>query len=153
MCNQNITSILNEICRSELTTFSHYTTYYIHFENIGCPILADELRRQSILKINNASSLAERILYLKGIPDFKVKKTTLKEASVEEILMDDITLIEKSIESLRNAIYICNDNDDIASSFVLKRIKTNDENHLFNMRKYLEHFHFIGSDYLLQFTD
>lgn len=152
MDKENIISILNKVCQSELTKFSHYMTHYYYFENIGCPILADELRKQSIFKINNVLSLVERILHLKGIPDFKMIRIRLKEGTVEEIVMDDIDLIEKSIKSLSKAIYICNNNDDITSSFVLEKIKTNEENHLSNLQKYLEHLYFIGNDYLLQFT-
>ena len=62
---------LNVALKNELTAVNQYWLHYRLLDNWGVAQLADFERHESIDEMKHADKLAERILFLDGLPNFQ----------------------------------------------------------------------------------
>lgn len=153
MSKQSVIDIFNEIRRSELMAISQYMAHHYYLKNMGYPKLASKSKKESIDEMKHAESLAERILDLKGEPEFRPLNEPHKRGTVEEMIKADMALEEEAIKRLNKGIKICGESEDATSRNMLEEIARNEESHLYELKQHLEHLKNFGNDYLLKFTD
>src|SRR5687767_15353856 len=117
---------LNETLRNELTAVNQYWLHYRMLDNWGVKRLAGFERSESIDEMKHADRLAERILFLEGLPNFQMLGRLRVGENVEEILKADLELELEAIDQLKGAIAHCEGTRDFASRDLFSRILSNE---------------------------
>jgi bacterioferritin len=121
---------LNKALTNELTAINQYWLHYRVLKNWGLDKLAEYERHESIDEMKHADTLADRILFLEGLPNFQaIHKLNVGE-TVEEILKADLAMEQDAIPLLREAIRHCESVADYVSREVLERILESEEEHV-----------------------
>ena len=81
-----VIEFLNEALKNELTAVNQYWLHYRMLDNWGVAALAHFERHESIDEMKHADRLAERILFLEGLPNFQLLGRLRIGETVEEIL-------------------------------------------------------------------
>ncbi len=121
---------LNETLRNELTAVNQYWLHYRMLANWGVTRLAEFERHESIDEMKHADRLAERILFLEGLPNFQMLGRLRVGETVEEILRADLELEREAIEQLKGAIAHAESVRDYVSRDLFAEILENEEAHL-----------------------
>jgi len=125
-----VIEFLNKALTNELTAINQYWLHYRMLHNWGVARLAEYERHESIDEMKHADVLADRILYLGGLPNFQALDRIRIGESVEEILKADLALEMDAIPLLRDAIQHCESVRDYVSREVFERILENEEEHV-----------------------
>ena len=121
---------LSETLRNELTAVSQYWLHYRMLANWGVRRLAEFERHESIDEMKHADRLAERILFLEGLPNFQMLGRLRIGESVEEILRADLELEREAVEQLKAAIAHAESVRDYVSRDLFSDILRNEEEHV-----------------------
>jgi bacterioferritin len=125
-----VIEFLNEALKNELTAVNQYWLHYRLLDNMGIDKLAAYERHESIDEMMHADQLAERILFLDGLPNFQMLGRLRVGESVEEILKADLELEHDAIPLLRDAIVHCEGVRDFVSRDLFASILSNEEEHV-----------------------
>lgn len=90
--DQQVIDYLNKALFNELTAINQYWLHYRMLDNWGIKKLAEYERHESIDEMKHADVLADRILYLDGLPNFQALGKLRIGESVEEVLKADLAL-------------------------------------------------------------
>jgi bacterioferritin len=121
---------LNEALKNELTAINQYFLHAKMLKNWGVTKLADFEYHESIDEMKHADKLAERILFLEGLPNFQLLGRLKIGETVEEILKSDLALEHEAIPPLRDAIAHAESIRDFVSRDLLAEILENEEAHV-----------------------
>src|SRR3989337_3815858 len=102
-----VIELLNEALKNELTAVNQYWLHYRLLDNAGIKKLAEFERHESIDEMKHADELAERILFLDGLPNFQMLGRLRIGENVEEILKADLELQREELAQLRGAVAHC----------------------------------------------
>jgi bacterioferritin len=125
-----VIELLNEALKNELTATNQYWLHYRLLDNWGVTRLAAFERSESIDEMKHADRLAERILFLEGLPNFQLLGRLRVGETVEEILRADLELELEALIQLRGAIEHCESVRDYVSRELLADILANEEAHV-----------------------
>jgi bacterioferritin len=125
-----VIEFLNIALKNELTAINQYFLHYRMLDNWGLKKLAQFEYHESIDEMKHADKLAERILFLEGLPNFQMLGRLRIGESVEEILKADLALEEEAIPPLREAIAHCESVRDYVSRDLFVHILDNEEEHV-----------------------
>ena len=121
---------LNEALKNELTAINQYFLHYRMLDHWGIKKLAKFEYEESIDEMKHADKLAERILFLDGLPNFQLLGRLRIGENVEEVLKADLDLENEAIPLLREAIAHCETVRDFISRDLLTNILDNEEEHV-----------------------
>ena len=125
-----VIELLNEALRNELTATNQYWLHYRLLDNWGVRRLAAFERAESIDEMKHADRLAERILFLDGLPNFQLLGRLRIGETVEEVLRADLDLELEALLQLRGAIEHCESVRDYVSRDLFAEILDNEEAHV-----------------------
>jgi bacterioferritin len=125
-----VIDFLNSTLTNELTATNQYWLHYRILDNLGVKRLAEFERAESIDEMKHADRLAERILFLEGLPSFQKLGRLRVGQGVEEILRADLELELEAHASLKDAIAHCESVRDYGSRELLEDILENEEEHI-----------------------
>jgi bacterioferritin len=125
-----VIEFLNKALLNELTAVNQYWLHYRMLHNWGVTRLAEFERHESIDEMKHADILAERVLFLDGLPNFQAIGRLRIGETVEEILKADLATEHEAIPVLRDAIAHCETVRDYVSREVFERILENEEEHV-----------------------
>ena len=128
--DRQVIDFLNKALLNELTAVNQYWLHYRMLDNWGIEKLAKYERHESIDEMKHADMLAERVLFLEGLPNFQALGKLRIGESVEEILRCDLELEHEAIPLLRDAIAHCEAARDYASRELFKDILESEEEHI-----------------------
>ncbi|MBA3730455.1 MAG: bacterioferritin [Sphingomonas sp.] len=137
-CDKRVLGLLNEALRNELTAVNQYWLHYRLLDNLGVKKLAEFERHESIDEMKHADALAERILFLDGLPNFQALGRLRIGEKVEEILRADLELELEAVEQLKGAIAHCEKVRDFTSRELFAMILTNEEDHVDHLEQQFE---------------
>jgi bacterioferritin len=129
---------LNSALKNELTAVNQYWLHYRLLDNVGVHKLAEFERHESIDEMNHADRLAERILFLDGLPNFQMLGRLRIGENVEEILRADLELELEAVVQLKEAIAHCELVRDYTSRDLFSDILDNEEDHVDTLEKQFE---------------
>jgi bacterioferritin len=121
---------LNKVLLGELTAVNQYWLHYRMLDNWGVAKLAEYERHESIDEMKHADRLAERILFLEGLPNFQAIGHLRIGENVEEILRADLAVEEEAIPLLKEAIAHCESVRDFVTRDLFSDILDNEEDHV-----------------------
>ncbi|MGH6747205.1 bacterioferritin [Novosphingobium sp. PhB57] len=128
--DQQVIDFLNKALFNELTAINQYWLHYRMLDNWGIKKLAEYERHESIDEMKHADVLADRILYLEGLPNFQALGKLRIGESVEEVLKADLALEYDAIPLLKDAIAHCETVRDFVSREIFARILESEEEHV-----------------------
>lgn len=125
-----ILSTLNQILTIELTSINQYFLHARIFKNWGLEELDEKDYKKSILDMKQADKLIERILFLEGLPNLQQLGRLRIGEHTAEMLQCDLDLELEQIKQLRNAIELCEKEEDYVSREILLDILGGEEDHV-----------------------
>src|ERR1044071_10005519 len=128
--DEQVIQLLNETLKNELTAINQYWLHYRRLDNWGVKRLADYERKESIDEMKHGDRLAERILFLEGLPNFQMLGRLRIGETVEEVLRADLELEREAVDQLRGAVAHCETVRDYVSRELFEAILTSEEEHI-----------------------
>ena len=141
---------LNDALRNELTAINQYFLHYRMLDHWGVQRLAKFEYDESIDEMKHADWLAERILFLEGLPNFQLLGRLRIGETVEEVLKSDLELEQEAIPLLRDAIQHCESVRDYVTRDLLKRILENEEEHVDTLERLFDQIKLMGLQNFVQ---
>ncbi len=128
--DKKVIEFLNKALTNELTAINQYWLHYRVLNHWGVTRLAEYERHESIDEMKHADVLAERVLFLDGLPNFQAINKLKVGETVEEILKADLALEMEAIPLLKDAIKHCESVSDYVSREIFERILESEEEHV-----------------------
>ncbi|MBB5687787.1 bacterioferritin [Sphingobium boeckii] len=141
---------LNEALKNELTAVNQYWLHYRLLDNWGMAKLAHFERHESIDEMKHADKLAERILFLDGLPNFQLLGRLKIGENVEEILRSDLALENEAIPLLKDGIAYAESVRDYVSRDLMADILSNEEDHVDILEKQFDMIERMGLQNYIQ---
>jgi bacterioferritin len=149
--DKDIIAILNEQLTAELTAINQYWLHYKLQENNGWVKLAKHTRHESIEEMQHADKLAERIIFLDGLPNFQKLSPLRIGQTVTEMFECDMKVELEAVERLRRGIRLMRDRDDVTSANLFEEILEDEEEHIDYLETQLDLLKTLGEPlYLAQ---
>jgi len=145
-----VIELLNEALKNELTAVNQYWLHYRLLDNRGVKKLAEFERHESIDEMKHADALAERILFLDGLPNFQMLGRLRIGQTVEEMLRADLEVEVEAVEQLRGAVAHCESVRDFTSRDLFARILANEEEHIDHLEQQFEMIAAMGIQNYIQ---
>ena len=141
---------LNETLKNELTAVNQYWLHYRMLDNWGVKRLAEFERHESIDEMKHADRLAERILFLEGLPNFQMLGRLRVGENVEEILRADLDLEREAVDQLKGAIAHAESVRDFVSRDLFSDILENEEEHVDTLEQQFDMIEQMGLQNYIQ---
>jgi bacterioferritin len=122
--------LLNKALYNELTAINQYFLHAKMLKNWGLKELADHEHHESIDEMKHADKLAERILFLDGLPNFQALGKLRIGENPRELLECDLALEHEALPLLREAIAHCEKVADYVSRQLFADILESEEEHI-----------------------
>jgi len=145
-----VIEFLNEQLTAELTAINQYWLHYRMQENWGFTKLAKYTRHESIDEMKHADRLAERILFLEGLPNFQKLFPLRIGENVKEQFKCDMKVEEEAIERLRRGIDYMRSVGDVTSANIFEDILEDEEHHIDYLETQLDLIETLGEQLYLQ---
>ncbi|HKR93439.1 bacterioferritin [Novosphingobium sp.] len=142
--DQQVIDFLNKALLNELTAINQYWLHYRMLDNWGIKKLAEYERHESIDEMKHADTLADRILFLDGLPNFQALGKLRVGENVEEILKADLALEHDAVPLLKEAIAHCEAVRDYISREIFERILESEEEHIDFLEKQFDMIERMG---------
>jgi bacterioferritin len=139
-----VLELLNEVLTSELTAVNQYFVHAKLCEHWGYERLAEKVRAESIEEMKHAEELAERILYLDGMPNFQRLLPVRVGETVPEQFELDLEGERESIQRLNAGIGTCVAAGDNGTRELLSGLLVQEEEHTGWLETQLETIRQIG---------
>ena len=141
---------LNQALTNELTAVNQYWLHYRLLNHWGITKLAAFERHESIDEMKHADRLADRILFLDGLPNFQAIGRLKIGETVEEILRADLALEMEALPPLREGIAHAESVRDFVSRDLFKEILANEEEHVDILETQFEMIQRMGLENYIQ---
>jgi bacterioferritin len=141
---------LNETLKNELTAVNQYWLHYRMLDNWGVKRLGEFERHESIDEMKHADRLAERILFLEGLPNFQMLGRLRVGENVEEILRADLELEREAVNQLKDAIAHAESVRDFVSRDLFADILENEEEHVDTLEQQFDMIEQMGLQNYIQ---
>ena len=145
-----VIGFLNKVLYNELTAINQYFLHAKMLKNWGIHALAKHEYKESIEEMKHADTIADRILFLEGLPNFQALGKLRIGENPSEILRCDLALEEEAVAVLREAVAHAESVADYVSRDLFARILDEEEEHIDWIATQLELIERIGEpNYLL----
>jgi bacterioferritin len=141
---------LNDALKNELTAINQYFLHYRMLDHWGVARLAKYEYGESIDEMKHADKLAERILFLDGLPNFQLLGRLKIGETVEEVLRADLALENEALPTLKEAIAHCEAVRDYVSRELFERILESEEEHIDFLEKQFDMIDRMGIENYIQ---
>lgn len=141
---------LNEALKNELTAINQYFLHSKMLDNWGVSKLAKFEYEESIDEMKHADKLAERILFLDGLPNFQLLGRLKIGESVEEILKADLALENEALPPLKDGIEHCEKVRDYVTRDLFAEILESEEEHVDTLEKQFDMIDRMGIENYVQ---
>ena len=148
--DSKVIEYLNQALTNELTAVNQYWLHYRMLNHWGITKLAEFERHESIDEMKHADRLADRILFLDGLPNFQAIGRLKIGETVEEILRADLALEMEAIPLLKDGIAHAESVRDFVSRDLFKEILANEEEHVDILETQIEMIERMGLENYIQ---
>ncbi|MBB6365427.1 bacterioferritin [Xanthomonas sp. PPL568] len=152
--DSKVIEFLNKVLYNELTAINQYFLHAKMLKNWGLKELAEHEYKESIDEMKHADKLADRILFLEGLPNFQALGKLRIGENPKEILECDLALEREGTVTLRDGIAYAESIQDYVSRQLLADILESEEEHIDWLETQLDLIERIGEpNYLLTKLD
>ena len=128
--DDRVLEFLNEQLTAELTAINQYFLHYKMQENFGWVKLARHTRAESIDEMRHAETLADRILFLDGLPNFQRLFPLRIGQTVGQMFEADLAVETEAVDRLRRGIEYMRGMGDVTSANIFEAILSDEEEHI-----------------------
>lgn len=125
---KQIISALNRSRSAELGAIMQYMGHHYGAEGMDSLAVKDIFRQSAMDEMRHAERIAERIVYLGGIPTLKIDPVK-RGGTVKQMLKDDLELENKAIKRYRQQIALAEKLKDYTTRRLLEDILIEEESH------------------------
>ena len=125
-----VIELLNEALKEELTAINQYWLHYRMLDNWGVKKLAEYEKHESIDEMKHADRLAERILFLDGLPNVQALGRLRIGENVEEILNADLQAEQQGAALYREVVAHAETVRDYVTRDLAREILADEEKHI-----------------------
>lgn len=148
--DDEVIEFLNAALKNELTAINQYFLHYRLLDHWGIKRLARFEYEESIDEMKHADRLAERILFLDGLPNFQLLGRLRIGETVEEVLKADLDLEMEAMPLLREAIAHCEAVRDFVSRDLFAKILESEEGHVDALEQQFDMIRQMGLENYIQ---
>jgi bacterioferritin len=149
--NKKVIKQLQKLLRSELSARDQYFTHSRMYDDWGLTKLYDRINHEMQDETQHADMLIKRLLFLETTPDLSDQEGLKIGSNVPEMLQSDLDLEYKVIVDLKEAIAICEQEQDYQTRELLRVILGDtEEDHAYWLEKQLGLISKIGLPNYLQ---
>ncbi|MEK7688909.1 MAG: ferritin-like domain-containing protein [Deltaproteobacteria bacterium] len=126
--SKKIIDALNLDRAYELAAIVQYMGHHYEAEGIESPAVIEIFKKTSIDEMKHAEMLAEKIVYLGGVP---VQKPTevIRGGELKKMIKDDLAAENGAIKRYKEHIKLCEKEGDPATRLMLEKILSDEEDH------------------------
>jgi bacterioferritin len=146
--NEKVVQLLNSARAAELTAIAQYMTHHYELAHADLGKTASRIKEIAIEEMKHAEDLAERILFLKGIPTTQPETAAKKGQEISEMFVTDLALEERTIAIYNEAAVMCAAEKDHMSKLLFEKLLEEEERHLRIFEKIKNHVDRLGGAYL-----
>lgn len=148
--DEKVIEYLNQALTNELTAINQYWLHYRVLDNWGVTKLAEYERHESIDEMKHADALADRVLFLEGLPNFQAINKLKVGESVLEILKADYALEMEAVPMLKEAAAYAQSVKDFTSGQLFESILASEEEHVDFLEKQFDMIERMGLENYVQ---
>ncbi|MBI1348760.1 bacterioferritin [bacterium] len=128
--SQRVIDALNAGLTIELTAINQYFVQAKMCKNWGLNKLGDKHYHESIGEMKHAEKLIDRIIFLEGVPEIARYDVIRVGGTVPEQFEHDLALETKGVLTYREAVKVCEEENDPGSRDLLTSILVESEEHV-----------------------
>ena len=151
--NKKVIDLLNKARSRELTAIQQYMGQHYELEDRGYGKIAKSLKEIAIAEMKHAEKLAERILFLHGIPEYKPDRLPKKGAEIAALLATDIELESQAIVMYNDSAALCAAEKDHVSKDLFEELLKDEEGHVDFFENSKDMVEKLGASYVATLTD
>ena len=136
--------------KNELTAINQYFLHYRMLDHWGVEKLAKFEYGESIDEMKHADKVAERILFLDGLPNFQLLGRLKIGETVEEVLKSDLELEYDALPALKEGIVHCESVRDFVTRDLFREILASEEEHIDTLETQFEMISRMGIQNYIQ---
>lgn len=149
--NKKVIKQLQKLLRSELSARDQYFTHSRMYQDWGLNKLYERIDHEMQDETQHADSLIKRILFLEGTLDLSDQADLKIGKTVSEMLQNDLDLEYEVIGNLKDAIALCeNEQDYVTRDILLVMLDDTEQDHAYWLEKQLGLIDKIGLENYLQ---
>ena len=149
--NQKVIDVLNDLLAGELTAMDQYFVHSRMYEDWGLDKLFERISHEMEDETGHADLMIKRILFLQGTPNLAKREPINVGKDVEEMLKNDLALEYSVVKNLKDAIAICETEQDYETrAMLVKQLEDTEEDHTYWLEKQLGLIGRIGLPNYLQ---
>lgn len=146
-----VVSTLNQLLAGELMAIDQYLAHGEIYSDMGFQKLADHTLHESEHEREHARAIIQRILFLEGEPDLATRHEMAIGKDVKSMLQSDLKIEYSVAQHLREAVLICEENQDFVSrNMLVQQIEDTEMDHAYFLEKQLRLIELIGLENYLQ---
>jgi bacterioferritin len=150
--NAKVMKLMNEARARELTAILQYMTQHYELENTDYGKLAKTLKITAIVEMKHAEKLAERILFLGGVPTTKPDAEVKKGEEIAKMIKTNIALEEQAIDMYNASSATCAAEQDQVTKQIFDQLAQDETAHLDAFQNIRDHIAELGAAYLATLT-
>lgn len=151
--NQKVIDALNAARQRELTAIIQYMAEHYELEDQGYGKFGDEMKKTAIAEMKHAEKLAERILFLGGVPSYKLASEAVKGQDIPGMLQTNIKLEEDAVRMYNDSAKLCAGEGDHISKKLFEELLGEEEEHVDEFQQMLDHVEKLGAAYIATLTE
>ena len=128
MANKKIVEALNKDRADELMAIMQYMLHHYEAQGMESPAIIDEFKKAAMDEMRHAEKLAERIVYLGGVPT-KEPSRIARGGDLKKMVRDDLEAENRAIAQYKKHIELCAEEGDPTSRRMLEEILAQEEDH------------------------
>lgn len=149
--NQKIIDALNVLMKHELTAIDIYFLHSRIFQNRGLNQIAFKLEGEWADEVAHVKLIVDRILFLRGTPDFSARFSFSGEQNITAMLEEELRLEYLVGGDLKDTVVMCEESKDFGTrQMLLSLLDDSEKDHIHWLEKQLKLIAQIGEKNYIQ---
>jgi bacterioferritin len=129
MVSKELLEMLNKGIARELQASIQYMWQHVMAKGIEGAVVENTFRQIAITEMKHAESLAERLVFLDGVPTLNPDTVHIGH-TLDAMLKENVQAEEEAIDLYKQAIQLASKEGDYTTRRMLEEILSNEEEHL-----------------------
>ena len=152
MASVKVIKVLNEGRGRELTAILQYMAQHYEMADQDFGKLASKIKEIAIAEMKHAEMLAERILFLGGVPISQPDGKAKRGEDIPSLLATDMKLEDDAVKMYNASAALCAAEKDMVSKEIFDKLLAEEEDHFNYFDNVRDHVEKLGDAYLATLT-